>query len=158
MSVPFAQIIIDHGDGGEVDVIAVNPSSKAAKHAEAHPTRKVVDVPQDALDAELATNKPSEQQEKSAAAKVAKKMLRNGSAAAILGVGDKHLTPEQRAEKEKKRREKLKRDDWCRRERHYHDEDQGKQGKGREWIEGDKVSAERVWRELDVESSSSDWD
>lgn len=137
------QIIIDHGDGGEVDVIEINPSADATRKAKAHPTRKVVDVPEGALEAELGpgARRTIEQQEKSAAAKVAQKVLGGASAAAILGV--EKLTPEQRAEKERKRKDKLKRDDWCRREKHYHDEDQGKHAKQKEWIEGDKVVVEK---------------
>ncbi|BGP35540.1 hypothetical protein JCM10296v2_007380 [Rhodotorula toruloides] len=52
--------------------------------------------------------------------------------------GDEGLAPEQ---KERKKREELERDEWCRRETHYRELEQTKDD-FEEWIEGDQVVRE----------------
>ncbi|BGP03655.1 hypothetical protein NBRC10513v2_007390 [Rhodotorula toruloides] len=52
--------------------------------------------------------------------------------------GDEGLAPEQ---KERKKREELERDEWCRREKHYRELDQTK-GDYEEFLEGDQVVRE----------------
>lgn len=79
--------------------------------------------------------------EEGAVKRVAAKMLRQGSSigAAVLGTG--HIADKKQSaeEREKKRKEKLERDAWCRKERHYRDTSPQRDG-DKEWVEGDKVN------------------
>ncbi|GAA5822504.1 hypothetical protein JCM3770_002440 [Rhodotorula araucariae] len=131
------KIIVDHGNG-DVDVIDMDASPEAARKASAHPQMSVFTVPDDEIEAQrrVLTEKhgPGEH-DANAVKRVAAKMLRQGSA-----VGAR-LKPREEGgsaeEKERRRREKLERDAWCRRERKYRDSSSGCDYE--EWIEGDKV-------------------
>ncbi|CEQ42546.1 SPOSA6832_04350 [Sporobolomyces salmonicolor] len=135
---PCPQIIIDHGDG-EVEIIDPDASPEAARRADGHPSRRVLDVPQGLVDDEkkrLSKQHGDGDHEANAVKRVAAKMIRQGSAlGAVIGKKDEGLSQE---EKERRRKEKLKRDAWCRKERHYRDS--SPHGRDyEEWIEGDKV-------------------
>ncbi|GAA5820293.1 hypothetical protein JCM10212_005861 [Sporobolomyces blumeae] len=156
------KIIIDHGDG-EVEVIDPDADEEAAKKAKAHPNRQVLDVPHGMVDDEkkqMRSKHGEGDHEEGAVKRVAAKMLRQGSSigAAVLGSGvvhhsqDKKLSPE---EKEKRRKEKLERDAWCRKERHYRDSSPQRKGP-KEWIEGDKVVTEREDGEVTVRDLNAD--
>lgn len=141
------KIIIDHGDG-EVEIIDPDANPEAARKAHEHPTKEVIDVPHGMVDDEKdrMRNKHGEgDHEEGAVKRVAAKMLRQGSSigAAVLGTG--HIADKKQSaeEREKKRKEKLERDAWCRKERHYRDTSPQRDG-DKEWVEGDKVVTERA--------------
>lgn len=148
------KIIIDHGDG-EVEVIDPDASPEASRKAEKHPDRQVIDVPDGMIDDEkdrMRTKHGEGDHEEGAVKRVAAKMLRQGSSigAAVLGGGniaDKKMSAE---EKERKKKEKLERDAWCRKERHYRDSSPGRDEGDKEWIEGDKVVTERADGQVSV--------
>ncbi|GAA5912630.1 uncharacterized protein JCM6883_005334 [Sporobolomyces salmoneus] len=142
------KIIIDHGNG-DVEVIDPDASPEASRKAERHPSRQVLNVPDGMIDDEkdrMRTKHGEGDHEEGAVKRVAAKMLRQGSSlgAAVLGTGhnaiEKKMSPE---EKERKRKEKLERDAWCRKERHYRDSSPSREEGDKEWIEGDKVVTER---------------
>ncbi|GAA6037492.1 hypothetical protein JCM8097_008215 [Rhodosporidiobolus ruineniae] len=126
------KIIVDHGNG-EVDVIDMDASPEAARKASSKPGRSVVTVPDSAVDEEkkrLRDKHGPGEHEANAVKRAAQK---------LLGRKDDNLTPEER---ERRHREKLERDAWCRKERHYRDS--SPHGRDyEEWIEGDKVVTER---------------
>lgn len=76
--------------------------------------------------------------EESAVKRVAAKMIRQSSAIGgrIIGKENSNLSAE---EKERRRKERLERDAWCRRERKYRDSSPDGRGEPTEWLEGDKV-------------------
>ncbi|GAA6013430.1 hypothetical protein JCM10207_008841 [Rhodosporidiobolus poonsookiae] len=136
------KIIVDHGNG-EVDVIDMDASPEAARKASSNPKRSVIDVPSSAVDDEqrrLREQHGPGEHEANAVKRVAVKMLGKQSAlGAALGLKDDGLTP---AERERRHKEKLKKDEWCRKERHYRDS--SPQGNDyEEWQEGDKIVTER---------------
>ncbi|GAA5959101.1 hypothetical protein JCM21900_002559 [Sporobolomyces salmonicolor] len=143
------KIIIDHGDG-EVEIIDPDASPEAARRTDGHPSRRVLDVPQGLVDDEkkrLSKQHGEGDHEANAVKRVAAKMIRQGSAlGAVIGKKDEGLSQE---EKERRRKEKLKRDAWCRKERHYRDS--SPHGRDyEEWIEGDKIVTERGDGSTDV--------
>ncbi|GAA5913902.1 hypothetical protein JCM6882_004391 [Rhodosporidiobolus microsporus] len=136
------RIIVDHGNG-EVDVIDVDASPEEARRAKLNPKQAVLDVPASAIDEEqrrLREKHGPGEHEANAVKKAAQKMFeRAPKLGAVMGLKDDGLTAEER---ERKHREKLDRDAWCRKERHYRDS--SPQGRDyEEWIEGDKVVTER---------------
>ncbi|GAA5872541.1 hypothetical protein JCM1840_004833 [Sporobolomyces johnsonii] len=143
------KIIIDHGDG-EVEIIDPDASPEAARKADRHPSYRVLDVPQGVVDDEakrLSKQHGEGDHEANAVKRVAAKMIRQGSAlGAVIGKKDEGLSPE---EKERRRKEKLERDAWCRKERHYRDS--SPQGRDyEEWVEGNKIVIERGDGSTDV--------
>ncbi|BGP43663.1 hypothetical protein JCM10449v2_007708 [Rhodotorula kratochvilovae] len=149
------KIIVDHGDGN-VDVIDMDASPEAARKASAHPQKSVFTLPHDEVEAQkrVLTEKhgPGEH-EANAVKRVAAKMLRQGSA---VGARIKHKDEGGTAEeRERRRREKLERDAWCRKERKYRDS--SPQGRDyEEWIEGDKVVTERGDGKITVRELTAD--
>ncbi|GAA5973897.1 hypothetical protein JCM11641_001205 [Rhodosporidiobolus odoratus] len=136
------KIIVDHGNG-EVDVIDPDASPDVARKAQKNPKRSVVTVPESAVDEEtrrLRKEHGPGEHEANAVKRAAQKMIRRGTdLGAIVGLKSENLSPE---EKEKRHREKLERDAWCRKERRYRDS--SPQGRDfEEWVEGDKVVTER---------------
>lgn len=99
------------------------------------PGHQVVHIPHTAIEAEKDSLRHSDSKVTDEGA-VKRFMKRRGSlvAAALTPKGD-GLTPEQ---KEVRRKAKLDRDAWCRKEQHYRDKEEAKGG--REWREGKKVS------------------
>ncbi|GAA5876841.1 hypothetical protein JCM8547_002405 [Rhodosporidiobolus lusitaniae] len=133
------KIIVDHGNG-DVDVIDVDASPEAARKASANPKRSVLTVDNEAVDAERKRLGPGDHSDAKVISRVAQKMIKSApKLAPLIGLKDDGLTPEER---ERKHKEKLQRDAWCRKERHYRDN--SPQGRDfEEWIEGDKVVTER---------------
>ncbi|GAA5830141.1 hypothetical protein JCM11251_006892 [Rhodosporidiobolus azoricus] len=137
------RIIVDHGNG-DVDVIDVDASPEEARRAKADPKQTVLDVPACAIEEEkrqLREKHGPGEHEANAVKRAAQKMLERApkiSAAMRFRDKDDNLTPEER---ERKRREKLERDTWCRKERRYRDS--SPQGRDyEEWAEGDKIVTE----------------
>lgn len=134
------QIIVDHGDGS-VDVIDADASPEEARRAAKSRNRTVLDVPPEAVDKETNAlqqeNGPGDH-EASAVKRVAAKMMRQTSAIGgrIIKKEDSQLSPEER---ERRRKEKLERDAWCRKERKYRDTSPDGRAEPKEWLEGDKV-------------------
>ncbi|BGO95795.1 hypothetical protein NBRC10512_001633 [Rhodotorula toruloides] len=133
------KLIVDHGNG-EVDVIDIDASPEEARKASKRAEKEVVKIPDEAVEQEkrrLTKQHGPGEHDKNAVKRAAAKMMRQGSA--ILTRKDEGLTPE---EKERRRREKLERDAWCRKERKYRDSSP-QRGEEEEWVEGDKMVTER---------------
>lgn len=129
------KIIIDRGDGGEVEVIAIDPDADAVAEVERVPTRHVVSVPQHLIDAERRDG--DGEAEDSALRRALHKMAHQKGltlmTAGLVKHKDDGLTP---AERELRRREKLARDAWCRREQHFSNRDDDEEYT---WREGNHV-------------------
>ncbi|BGP27801.1 hypothetical protein JCM10295v2_006778 [Rhodotorula toruloides] len=133
------KLIVDHGNG-EVDVIDIDASPEEARKASIRAEKEVVKIPDEAVEQEkrrLTRQHGPGEHDKNAVKRAAAKMMRQGSA--ILNRKEETLTPE---EKERRRREKLERDAWCRKERKYRDLSP-QRGEEEEWVEGDKMVTER---------------
>lgn len=144
------RIIIDHNDGGDVEVVEVDADDRAAKKAETVPGRSVVRVPESQIEQERTRSQNRREQfgsperfEENAIGKAAQKLLR----VAKLRKEDPSTLSHEEKERRKQERERL--DAEIKREAHYcrgQDREEG-QGSGtatpRQWIEGDEIVEER---------------
>jgi hypothetical protein len=117
------QIIIDHNDGTDVEVIDLDASPEDARRANANPLQRVLTIPEHVIQREKSIHPqgddtPREHEER-AIHRISQRYFKTGkmlgAAKAALHLKEKEegLTPEQ---KEERRREKLKKDAWCRKE------------------------------------------
>lgn len=116
-------------------------SPEDARRAAKSGKKTVLDVPPEAIEKEhkaLQQEHGPGDHEANAVKRVAAKMIRQSSAIGgrIIGKENSKLSPE---EKERRRKEMLERDAWCRRERKYRDSSPDGRGEPTEWLEGDKV-------------------
>jgi hypothetical protein len=122
-------------------VIDHDASPEDARRAAKSGKKTVLDVPPEAIEKEhkaLQQEHGPGDHEANAVKRVAAKMIRQSSAIGgrIIGKENSKLSPE---EKERRRKEMLERDAWCRRERKYRDSSPDGRGEPTEWLEGDKV-------------------
>ena len=116
-------------------------SPEDARRAAKSGKKTVLDVPPEAIEKEhkaLQQEHGPGDHEANAVKRVAAKMIRQSSAIGgrIIGKENSNLSPQ---EKERRRKERLERDAWCRRERKYRDSSPDGRGEPTEWFEGDKV-------------------
>lgn len=124
-----------------MDVIDHDASPEDARRASKSGKKTVLDVPPEAIEKEhkaLQQEHGPGDHEANAVKRVAAKMIRQSSAIGgrIIGKENSSISPE---EKERRRKERLERDAWCRRERKYRDSSPDGRGEPTEWLEGDKV-------------------
>ncbi|KAK4056446.1 hypothetical protein OIO90_002589 [Microbotryomycetes sp. JL221] len=130
------KIIIDHNDGRDVEVIDLDASPEDACRAMKNPNQRVLTISDREIKREMSLShqgqKTDQEHEDNAVSKIATRLMKKG--VALLHPADEGLTAQ---EKEAKKRDKLKRDAWCRKEQKFRD------STDREWIQGSKVVTER---------------
>ncbi|KAK4051626.1 hypothetical protein OIV83_002766 [Microbotryomycetes sp. JL201] len=137
------KIIIDHNDGRDVEVIDLDASPEDACKAMKDPRRKVFTISDREIKREMSLshqgNQTEREHEEGAVSRIAARLLKRGQA--LLHPAEEGLTSD---EKEARKREKLKRDAWCRKEQKFRD------STDREWIQGNKVVTEKFDGEVVV--------
>lgn len=113
-----AQIIIERNEGEEVHVVDVDPSQEAAILAAKDPDYELVELPSRTSDIEVEQGGKKETKAEREASALRRYLRYQNSllaaTTALVVPKDDGLTSEQR---EKKRKEKLERDAWCRKEK-----------------------------------------
>ncbi|KAM0789708.1 hypothetical protein ACM66B_006567 [Microbotryomycetes sp. NB124-2] len=137
------KIIIDHNDGEDVEVIDLDASPEDACRAMKDPRRKVLTISDREIKREMSLslqgNQTEREHEEGAVSRIAARFIKRGQA--LLHPAEEGLTSD---EKEAKKRDKLKRDAWCRKEQKFRD------STDREWIQGNKVVTEKFDGEVVV--------
>ncbi|SCZ98440.1 BZ3500_MvSof-1268-A1-R1_Chr3-2g06371 [Microbotryum saponariae] len=149
------KIIIDRNDGAEVEVIDLDATPDALEKSARNDRHEILTVPQGAIEREKEKmpvgDQTPQQHEESAVQRVAQAMLRSRSmlatATAKLYKEEPNLSAE---EKERRRKEKLEKDAWCRKEQHYPEIPAAKRRETQEWPEGEKVVVEHTDGTVDV--------